>query len=100
VAGVNLVLLVKFKSRLSFDEVKAIAASRADAFRALPGLTQKYYLHETATGEIAGLYLWDGPESFTAFRDSELRKTIAAAYQVEGEPRIEVYDVMMPLRQG
>lgn len=32
------------------------------------------------------------------FRDSELRKTIAAAYEVVGEPRVEVFRVMLPLK--
>jgi heme-degrading monooxygenase HmoA len=94
----TLVLLVKFKTALTLDEVVAVAASRIDDFRALPGLLQKYYLHETATGEIAGLYLWDSREAFDEYRDSELRATIAAAYQAEGEPRIEVFDILETLR--
>ena len=94
----TLVLLVKFKTPLTLDEVMEVAASRIDEFRALPGLVQKYYLHETATGEIAGLYLWESREAFDDFRDSELRATIAAAYQAEGEPRIEVFDILEMLR--
>jgi heme-degrading monooxygenase HmoA len=99
-AAPKLVLLVKFKSRLALDAVIEVVHSRADAFRALPGLTQKYYLRDEATGEYAGLYFWDSPESFTEFRDSELRATIAKAYQVEGEPRVEVFEVLTPLRPG
>ena len=94
----TLVLLVKFKTPLTLDEVMAVAASRIDEFRALPGLLQKYYLHDQASGEIAGLYLWDSREAFDAFRHSELRATIAAAYQVEGEPRIEVMNILETLR--
>lgn len=93
-----LVLLVKFKTPLTLDEVLAVAESRIDDFRALPGLLQKYYLHEPATGEVAGLYLWESKEAFDEFRDSELRKTIAAAYKVEGEPRIEVFNIIETLR--
>jgi len=99
-AAPKLVLLVKFKSTLPLDEVVDVVHSRADAFVALPGLTQKYYLCDQATGEYVGLYSWDGPESFAEFRDSELRAAIAQAYQVEGEPRIEVFDVLTPLRAG
>jgi heme-degrading monooxygenase HmoA len=99
-AGVKLVLLVRFKSGLPLDEVVAVANSRADEFRALPGLTQKYYVQDKATGEYGGLYLWDSEESFDEYRKSELRATIARAYQVEGEPRIDVLDVLMPLREG
>ena len=94
-----LVLLVRFKSELSFDEVMTIVEERAPEFRALDGLQQKYYLQDATTGEIAGLYLWDSPESFDAYRRSELRATIAQAYRAEGEPRIEVYRVLKTLRE-
>lgn len=92
------VLLVKFKSPLSLEEVEAVAESRIDEFRALGGLKQKYYLHEAATGEVAGLYLWKSEKPLSEFRDSELRASIAKAYQVEGEPRVEVFDVFNVLR--
>jgi len=75
-----------------------VVDSRADEFRALKGLQQKYYLQDAATREYAGLYLWASKEDFLAYRDSELRATIAKAYQTEGEPRIEVFDVIKPLR--
>jgi heme-degrading monooxygenase HmoA len=94
----SLILLVKFKSRLSYEEVLKVVDNRADDFRALKGLQQKYYLQDTATQEYAGLYLWESREDFWAYRDSELRATIAKAYRTEGEPRIEVFDVIKPLR--
>ena len=93
-----LVLLVRFKSRLTFEEVMKVVENRAPEFRALAGLQQKYYLHDEATGEVAGLYLWDSPEALTAYRESELRASIAQAYQAEGEPRVGVYRVVKTLR--
>lgn len=93
-----LVLLVRFRSRLGFDEVMRIVEERAPEFRALEGLRQKYYLQDAATGDIAGLYLWDSAEAFDAYRQSQLRATIAEAYQAEGEPRVEVYRVVKTLR--
>lgn len=96
----KLVLLVKFKSPLSLDEAMAIANERADEFRALTGLTQKHYLQDFGSGEFAGLYLWDSPEAFNEFRESELRASIASSYKVEGEPRIEVFNVLKTLRDN
>jgi heme-degrading monooxygenase HmoA len=93
------ILLVKFKTKLSLEEVIKVIDNRGDAFRALKGLQQKYYLQEPATQEYAGLYLWESEEDLLAYRDSELRKTIAKAYQTEGEPRIEVFDVVKSLRE-
>lgn len=95
----SLILLVKFKSPLRLEEVKEVVERRADAFRALKGLQQKYYLQEPGTQEYAGLYLWESREDFLAYRDSELRATIAKAYQTIGEPRIEVFDVVKTLRE-
>ena len=64
----------------------------------MTGLKQKYYFQDTETGEIGGLYLWDSPEALAEYRTSALRATIAAAYKVEGPPRIDVLKVIMPLR--
>jgi heme-degrading monooxygenase HmoA len=94
-----MVLLVKFKSSLSLDEVIAVIDSRVDEFRELNGLQQKYFLHEPATNEYAGLYLWESSEDFLVYRDSKLRATIASAYQTQGEPRIEMFDILKPLRE-
>lgn len=94
-----LALLVRFKSRLTLDEVKTVVEDRAPEFRALAGLQQKYYLQDAATGEYAGLYLWDSPEAVAAYRESELRASIAEAYQAEGEPRVELYRVFKTLRE-
>jgi hypothetical protein len=94
----EVVLLVRFKTSLSLDEVREVAEERAPEFRALEGLQQKYYLQEVVSGEYAGLYLWKTPEALAEYRDSELRASIAEAYQVQGEPRVEVYRVAKTLR--
>jgi len=96
----GMVLLVKFRSSLPLDEVKKIVDERAPEFRALAGLRQKYYLRDAATGEYAGLYLWDSAADLAAYRDSELRASITAAYQTVGEPRIEVFEVVKALREA
>lgn len=93
-----IVLLVKFRSSLSLEEVTRVLHDRIDQFRALEGLTQKYYLEDTQTGEYAGLYLWESAEALADFQSSELRKTIAQAYQTQGEPRIEVFRIFEVLR--
>ena len=46
------VLLVRFKTSLTEDEVMNVANERAPEFRALKGLQQKYYLRDAATGEV------------------------------------------------
>ena len=92
-------VLVRFTSRLPFEEVLKIAEERAPEFRALGGLQQKYYLQEPVTGEIGGLYLWESAGALADYSQSELRASIAEAYRAEGEPRVEVYRVVMTLRE-
>jgi hypothetical protein len=93
-------LLVRFKSPLTLDEVMKVVEERAPEFMALAGLQQKYYLQDAVSGEYGGLYLWESPDALDAYRESELRASIAQAYQVEGEPRVEVYRVIKTLRDG
>ena len=94
----SLMLTVRFKSRLSLEDAMAVVEERVPEFAALSGLQQKYYLEDIRTGELAGVYLWDSSESLDAYRHSDLRASIAEAYQVEGEPRVEVYRVLKTLR--
>jgi len=93
-----IVLRVRFKSSLTLDQVNDIVEKRAPEFEELTGLQQKYYLQDVVSGEYAGLYLWESPEALAEYRDSELRASIAEAYQAEGEPDIEVYKVLKVLR--
>lgn len=94
-----MVMRVRFKSELALDQVKEIIEKRAPEFKALAGLRQKYYLQDVVSGEYAGLYVWDSAEALAEFRESELRATIAKAYQTRGEPDIEVYKVVKVLRE-
>jgi len=91
-------VVVRFKSRLSLDEVRRVAEERLPEFRALAGLQQKYYVQDTVTGEYGGCYLWESPDALAAYRGSELQASIAEAYQTEGAPRVDVYRVIMTLR--
>lgn len=93
------VLRVRFKSALSFDQVKQVVEERIPEFAALPGLLQKYYLQDAESGEYAGLYIWESAEALAEFRQSELRAGFAKAYQAQGEPHIEVYKVLKVLRE-
>ncbi len=95
----KIILRAKFKTKLSMTRVMEIARERAPEFRALPGLCQKYYFEDPATGEVGGLYLWDSEEALDAYRKSALRATIASAYETVGEPQIEVLNILMPLRE-
>jgi len=91
-------LLVRLESDLPSEEIERVMKERAPEFAALRRLRQKYYLHDPETGAYRGCYLWDSPEDLDAYRQSELRATIAKAYRARQEPRVEVYRILTPLR--
>lgn len=95
----GVLLYVRFKTSLSPDELEKRYKERFRDFQAMPGLLQKYYLHDASAGEWGGLYLWDSQESLNRFMASDLRKSIPGTYEVVGSPRMEtpaVIDVLRP----
>ena len=91
-------LLVKFHSGLDDTAVAALLEERLPLFRAVPGLIQKYYAREESTGDYVGCYLFESKQALLDYRSSELAKSIPPTYAVEGTPRIELLEVLFPLR--
>ncbi|MHA2252458.1 MAG: hypothetical protein ACXAD7_18975, partial [Candidatus Kariarchaeaceae archaeon] len=77
---------VKFASNLTEDELLKKVEERKPQFEHLAGLRQKYYVREPATGEYGGIYVWESKEAMLEFQQSELAKSIIAAYEVNGQP--------------
>jgi heme-degrading monooxygenase HmoA len=92
-----IVSIVRFKSDMSDARLLERCEERAPRYRALDGLLQKYYL-KYPDGQFGAVYVWESPEALKAFRESDLARSIAAAYEVEGEPSIEPAEVVMTLR--
>jgi heme-degrading monooxygenase HmoA len=93
-----IVQVVKYKTGLADAEAAKTIAQRAPQYEALPGLRQKLYIRGLATGEYGGIYVWEDEDSMREFRGSDLARTIPVAYQVEGEPRVEAFEVVSVLR--
>lgn len=90
---------IRFRSRLSEEEVIRIAREREPQFQAIRGLMQKYYIKPVKDGYYGGIYVWDSVESLNAYRASDLAASIPDAYGVIGAPEIEVVEVMFQLRR-
>lgn len=91
-------LMVRFKSALPLEELGPRYRKRMPEFAALPGLIQKYYVHDPESGELAGIYIWDSQESLDTYMDSDLRRSIANAYEASEPPRIEKLPILDTLR--
>ncbi len=92
-----IVQIIRVKSPLLEEDLLEIAKERANQFRALPGLIQKYYIR-IGEGEYGGVYVWDSKESMMAYKQSELAATIAKAYMATEAPQVEVNDLLFSLR--
>ena len=97
---ITFVQLVKFKSTLHDSEVIKTINERKLQFLEVPGLVQKFYMQEKVTGEYSGIYLWASEQDFLNYRETELGKTIGSAYKVDGKPRVELFEMLFPLRKN
>lgn len=90
------ILFVRIKSDVDPKELERRAIERSPRFREVPGLIQKVYGRDPSTGDLCGIYFFENREALAAFRDTELAKTIPAAYEAT-DVRREMYELMFPL---
>ena len=91
------VLFVRITSQLDRAEFDRRLAERRPRFLDVPGLVQKVYGRDPDTGDVCGIYFFESDEALDAFRESELARTIASAYEASATRR-EVYEVLYSLR--
>ena len=92
-----IILYVRVKSDLSLEEMDRRISERRPRFLEVPGLIQKIYGRDEATGDTCGIYFFESKEALAAFRETELAKSIPAAYEAT-DIRREVYEVLFPLK--
>jgi hypothetical protein len=90
------ILFVRVKSDLDPEELERRVIERRPRFRDVPGLVQKIYGKDVSTGDVCGMYFFEDQEALSAFRETELAKTIPTAYEAK-EIRREVYEMLYPL---
>ena len=95
----SVVLFVRIRSDVAFDELEPRMLERRPSFLDVPGLVQKIYGRDPASGDMCGIYFFESRAALEAYRDSELAKTIPQAYEAT-DVRREVFEVLFPLRAG
>lgn len=90
------ILFVRVKSQLDARELERRLIERRPRFHEVPGLVQKIYGRDEATGDVCGIYFFEDQTALNAFRETELAKTIPTAYEAR-DIRREVYEVLYPL---
>jgi len=94
------VVLILFKSNLPKDKVIKNFEARADLYRAVPGLVQKYYIHDDSTGHFGGIHIFDTLEAAEAFMGSDLVKSIGNAQNSHERPTVRLLHIDLVLRNG
>ena len=90
------ILFVRVKSDLEFEELERRMVERRPRFCDVPGLIQKVYGRDGATGDVCGIYFFESQAALESFRETELAKTIPSAYEAT-DIRREVYNLLYPL---
>jgi len=90
------VLFVRLNSGLAPEEMERRLIERRPHFHDVPGLVQKIYGRDESTGAVCGIYFFEDEDALSAFRETELAKTIPTAYEAK-EIRGEVYEVLCSL---
>jgi hypothetical protein len=93
------VLMILYKSRLPITRVEELFRERMGKYRAVPGLLQKLYVNDRATGQVGGIYVFDTEEHLNDFRGSDLEKSIEQVYQCTERPTFRVLDVVHALHE-
>lgn len=87
------------KSKLSREELEKRYNERMPEFRKVPGLVQKYYAYDEGAKEWAGINLWENEEALAAYLESDLKKSIAEAYELTAPPKIQRLPIVDTLRK-
>lgn len=91
------ILFVRVRSDVESEELDRRIDERRPLFLEVPGLIQKIYARDEASGDTCGIYFFESKDALAAFRESELAQTISTAYEAT-DVRPEVYEVLFPLR--
>ena len=88
-----------FKSGLSMEDIEKTSESRADLYRQVPGLVQKYYVVDKEMDRVGGVFVFDSQKSLEAFRESDLAKSTGKAYKFLEPPHTRALEIAKVLRE-
>lgn len=93
------IVFITFESALSVGEIEVRFQERAQQFRDMDGLLQKYYLHDEESGRVGGIYVFDSEESRDALFESDIHAKLRDASDTHGL-EITTFHVMFPLYES
>lgn len=93
------IVFATFESGLSQDEIEATMRQRAERFREVDGLVQKYFVHDRENDRYGACFIFDSEQSRDAYFASDLSASVGDAYAIEGDPAVTKAHLLFPLRE-
>jgi heme-degrading monooxygenase HmoA len=93
-------VVATFESGMDHGEIERTMRERAERFREVEGLVQKYFVHDEANDRYGAVFLFDSVDSRDAYLDSDLSAGVREAYDIEGSPEVTKAHLLFPLREA
>ncbi|SFR61903.1 Putative mono-oxygenase ydhR [Halogeometricum rufum] len=93
------IVSITFESELSLEQIETRFRARAQQFRDMDGLLQKFYVHDEDSGRVGGIYLFDSEASRDALFESEIHAKLRDAPDVRNLD-ITTFHVVFPLYES
>ncbi len=90
------IVFITFESELSLEEVESRFRQRAQQFRDMDGLLQKFYIRDEESGRVGGIYVFDSEASRDSLFDSEVHAKLREGPDVR-DLDVSTFHVMFPL---
>lgn len=94
------IVFATFESGLSHEEIEGTMRKRAEEFREVEGLVQKYFVHDRENDRYGACFIFDSEASRDAYFASDLSAGVGEAYAVKGTPEVTKAHMLFPLREA
>ena len=93
------IVFITFESELGLELIEARFRARAQKFRDMDGLLQKFYVHDEGSGRVGGIYVFDSEASRDALFESDIHAKLRDGSDVR-DLDITTFHVMFPLYES
>jgi hypothetical protein len=90
---VNMKVLFRMKQQLPEPELKNLLAQLVEIYKKVPGLKHKYFILDTKTGEVGGIYTFESQDALDTYLKSDVYKDVVVSNS-QGEPKVEIFNVI------
>jgi hypothetical protein len=87
------------KKKLPQEELRGLLGQLVGVYKGVPGLKEKYFFEDLASGESGGIYVFESQETLDKYIGSEVWKNVVEANAV-ADPKIEKFVIAASLSGG